>query len=63
MAIAEHWYIEIHINGEDVLHISDNHIAGIGDIGQHADTIRHIAEHLLGFIGPEDPEPFVVEDE
>ena len=48
---SEHWAVLVQVDGETVLTIGHNHLAGVDDIDQHAETIRTAANHLLGFIG------------
>ena len=48
---AEHWTVSVEVDGENVLTISSQHLAGATDVDRHAATVRHCAEHLLAFIG------------
>ena len=54
--MEEAWSVEIKINGESVLYISDNELSGIHDIEKYAKEVRYCAENLLAFIGREDDE-------
>lgn len=49
--IAKHWAVMIEINGERVLTLSSEHLAGVSDIDKHAATIRYCADCLRNFIG------------
>lgn len=58
-----HFRVEVSVNGEPVLSIETEMLAGVPNIDEYAQEIRHAAHHLLAFIGPENPEPFIIEDE
>ncbi len=45
------WEVEVRVNGTDILTIGSNHMCGINNIDDYADTVRMVAEHLLSFIG------------
>jgi hypothetical protein len=49
----EHWSVEVGVDGETKLCISDNGLSGVDNIADYVDTIRMIARQLLGFIGKE----------
>lgn len=63
VAAKDHWAVRVSVNGEQVLCIESEWLSGIPDIDKHADIVRTCAEHLLAFIGPKDPEPFIIDDE
>lgn len=63
VAEKNHWAVRVSVNGDEVLCIESNMLSGIPDIEKHADIVRTCAEHLLAFIGPEDAEPFIVDDD
>lgn len=46
------WEVGLRINGTDILTIGSQHLAGIENIDDYADTVRTAAQHLLSFIGP-----------
>ncbi|RUU15501.1 hypothetical protein EOD10_11805 [Mesorhizobium sp. M7A.T.Ca.TU.009.01.3.2] len=45
------WEVEVRVNGTDILTIGSNHMCGINNIADYADTVRMVAEHLRAFIG------------
>lgn len=45
------WAVTVNVNGEDVLTISHNHLAGVENIDDYADVVRECGRHLLSFIG------------
>ncbi|MFZ2992623.1 MAG: hypothetical protein WA061_02800 [Microgenomates group bacterium] len=47
----EHWSMNIEIDGNSVLHMSDHGLGGVDNISDYNETIKIIAERLLGFIG------------
>lgn len=56
--MTDHWEVELRINGEEVLLIGNTgYLAGDPDIAEKADIVRDAAEHLIAFIGPEEPQP------
>jgi hypothetical protein len=57
MAAAKTWEVSISVDGENVLTIGHNHLAGAGNIGEHADVVRTCARHLLSFIGDDESCP------
>jgi len=54
MAIPKSWEVEIRISGESILTIGSWGLSGIDNISDHADLVRHCADHLHAFIGPEE---------
>lgn len=48
---AQSWEVEIRVNGDSVLTIGHNHLTGIENIDDYADTVESCANHLLAFIG------------
>ena len=50
------WEVVVRVNGTSILAIGSNHLSGITNVDDYADTVRRAAEHLLSFIGPE-PSP------
>jgi hypothetical protein len=63
MVERDHWRVVVSINGEEVLAIEPEMLAGIPDIDKYDDAIRTAAMHLISFIGPEEPEPFFIDDD
>lgn len=59
MAIATHWRVEVYADGERILAVEPEMVSGADITDDYADTIRHCAAHLLGFIGSEDHEDFL----
>lgn len=54
MGIPETWEVEIRVDGETILTIgSGGRLCGVENIEDHADLVRHCAEHLNCFIGQE----------
>lgn len=53
------WEVSVSINGDEVLTIGHNHLSGIENIMDYADTVRGCAQHLLSFIGPEHQDDFL----
>lgn len=53
LGIAETWAVTVEAEGQRVLSISDEHVAGLDGerLNQFVPTIRSCAQHLLGFIG------------
>lgn len=53
LGIAETWSVTVEAEGQCVLCISEQHVAGLDGerLEQFAPTIRSCAQHLLGFIG------------
>lgn len=47
-----HWSVTVAVDGDDVLTISHNHLAGKDGLDDLAPAIRTAAAHLLCFIGP-----------
>ncbi|MCW3678795.1 hypothetical protein [Burkholderia cenocepacia] len=47
----EGWYVEVAANGERVLCISDDHVAGLDDMEPFAPIVRTAAAHLINFVG------------
>lgn len=47
------WRVEVFVDGESVLSIEDDSLAGVDNIQDHAGTVRKCAKHLLSFIGEE----------
>ena len=45
------WEVEVFASGESLLVIGSWGIAGIDNITEHAELIRHCAEHLIAFTG------------
>jgi hypothetical protein len=62
MSETKHWRVAISIDGEEVLAIEPEMLAGIPDIDKHRDEIIKAANHLLAFIGTGDEEPFIVDE-
>lgn len=56
MTIATHWRVEVYADGEQILAIEPEMVAGAEITPDYADTIRHCADHLRGFVGPEGPQ-------
>lgn len=52
-----YWEVEIRVCGERILTIGHEHLSGLADIDKYADVVRTCAEHLMSFIGPEEPPP------
>ena len=58
------WEVAITVEGEHVLTIGSNHLAGVENIDDYADTILTCAQHLVSFIGGEtESEKFFREEE
>lgn len=51
MGKGECWSVAVNVGGEHVLSIGHNWLSGVDNIGDHRDTIRDCALHLLAFIG------------
>jgi hypothetical protein len=53
LGIAETWAVAVEAEGQMVLSIGSDHVAGLDSetLEQFAPTIRSCAQHLLGFIG------------
>lgn len=47
----EGWYVEVAANGERVLCISDDHVAGLDDMEPFVPIVRTAAAHLINFVG------------
>ena len=45
------WAVTVEVNGENILTIGHNHLAGIENIDDYADVVRNCGQHLLSFIG------------
>ena len=45
------WAVTVEVNGETILTIGHNHLSGIENIEDYADTVRSCAQHLLSFMG------------
>jgi hypothetical protein len=58
MAITEHWRVVVFADGEQILAIEPEMLAGADITDDYADTIRHCARHLLSFVGPEHQNDF-----
>lgn len=58
-----HFRITVAVNGDEVIAIETEMLAGVPNVDDYAEEIRAAAQHLLAFIGPENPEPFLIEDE
>jgi hypothetical protein len=58
MEMPESWEVEIRLKGEAILTIGSWGLCGVGNIADHADLVRHCAEHLNSFIGTEEATPF-----
>lgn len=58
-----HFRIAVSVNGDEVIAIETEMLAGAPNVDDYADEIRYAAESLLAFIGPENPEPFLIEDD
>jgi len=54
MPIPESWEVEIRMSGETILTIGSWGLSGIENISDHADLVRHCADHLNAFIGAEE---------
>lgn len=50
-----YWRVAVSIDGEEVLAIEPGMLAGIPDIEKYAHEVRQAGQHLLAFIGPEEP--------
>jgi hypothetical protein len=48
---AEHWAVDVRVNGEKILTIESNHLSSSSDIMDYSDAVRTCAYHLLSFIG------------
>lgn len=57
-----YWRVVVSINGDEVLSIAPDELAGISDIDTYREQILAAADHLVAFIGRTDPEPFVLYD-
>lgn len=57
-----HFRVTVSVDGEEILAIETEMLAGVENIEDYAEEIRHAAHHPLAFIGPEDQEPFIIED-
>ncbi|MCK9394210.1 MAG: hypothetical protein M0Q44_01300 [Methylobacter sp.] len=53
---AVHWRVEVYADGEQILAIEPEIVAGDEITPDYADTIRHCADHLRGFVGQEGPQ-------
>jgi hypothetical protein len=62
MAIATHWRVEVYAEGEHILSIEPEMVSGADMTEDYADTIRHCAAHLIGFVGSENPDDFLKQD-
>ena len=52
LGIAETWSVTVEAEGQQILCISHEHVAGLdAGLDQFKETIRSCAMHLLGFIG------------
>lgn len=52
---VQSWEVAVNVNGETVLTLGHNHLAGIDNIDDYADAVRTCARHLLAFIGDQEP--------
>lgn len=53
--MTKRWSVTVEVDGEPVLTLAHNHLAGREDLDE--DAVRTAAHHLLAFIG--DPSPQV----
>lgn len=51
------WEVTVAVDGEEVLTIGHNFLSGVPNIDDYAHEVRTCAQHLLSFIGPEQPAP------
>ena len=51
--MSQNWQVEVRINGESVLIISEGSVSGVDNIIDYDAEIRECANNLLGFIGQE----------
>lgn len=52
MSQADHWAVEVRVNGETILTIESNCLSGKSDLTEtDFDTIRTAANNLLSFAG------------
>lgn len=54
MDVEPYWAVTVSINGDEVLTIGRDELAGIPNIDDYAKQVRECARHLLAFIGEED---------
>jgi len=47
------WEVTVNVEAKHVLTIGSDHLAGVENIDDHADTILTCAQHLVSFIGGE----------
>lgn len=53
MSDSKYWSVTVSINGDEVLTIGKDELAGVPNIEDHANEVRECARHLLAFIGEE----------
>lgn len=54
------WSVTVHVDGQPILTISPNELAGKADLTEADEqAIRDAGEHLLAFIGPADPQQYL----
>lgn len=58
-----HFRIAVSVNGDEVIAIETEMLAGVPNVDEYAEEIRYAAQSLLSFIGTENPEPFLTGDE
>lgn len=56
------WEVEVRVNGDHILTIGTTYLAGVSNIEDYADIVRQAGNHLLSFIGPEERQPFIIDD-
>jgi len=56
------WEVEVRINGESVLTIGTDHIAGRELTDEECAAVRTCGEHLISFAGPSESSAFEFEE-
>jgi hypothetical protein len=58
------WSVTVSRNGDDVVTIANTHLSGRAELSdEDRRVIRMAGEHLLSFVGPEEPTPFIISDD
>ncbi len=60
--MSDSWSVEVRVDGEIILVLSDSVISGVPNSQDYAREIRTAAENLLAFIGPEKPSEWIDPD-
>ena len=60
--MSDHIAVEVRVNGESILCLETGSLTGVENIRDYDKHLRDCIEMLQGFVGPENPAPFIEED-